>query len=107
MEVRSELWCHECGSYVQFTYDDSLNGNHVIKCPKYGHEHCRVIKDGEVTDDRWDSRNGQQGAVFSANYVTVSYKSIELSVANCSSNADLGDAWVQSSYYSAGATTVT
>jgi len=58
MKERQELWCHECQRYVQFDIDVSLNGNHVIICPNCGHEHCRVVKDGVVTEVRWDSRNG-------------------------------------------------
>lgn len=57
MKERQELWCHECNQYVQFNIDVSLNGNHVIKCPVCGHEHCRVVKDGVITEVRWDSRN--------------------------------------------------
>lgn len=55
---RQELWCHDCERYVQFNLDMSLNGNHVLNCPNCGHEHCRVIRDGKITDIRWDSRNG-------------------------------------------------
>jgi len=54
MEVRSELWCHGCDSYVQFTLDDSLDGNHKIVCPKCGHGHFRVIENGEITGDRYN-----------------------------------------------------
>ena len=57
MEEFQELYCHNCGHYVQFKMDMSLNGNHVLNCPNCGHEHCRVVKDGRITDDRWDSRN--------------------------------------------------
>jgi len=57
MLERQELWCHECGNYVQFTMDVSLNGNHVIQCPICGHEHLRVVKDGKITEERWGSRN--------------------------------------------------
>ena len=52
------LYCHECGQYVHFPIDLSLNGNHVLECPSCGHEHCRVVKDGMITDFRWDQRNG-------------------------------------------------
>ena len=34
-----------------------LDGNHVLTCPVCGHEHCRVVKGGKITEDRWDSRN--------------------------------------------------
>jgi len=57
LEERQELYCHNCGKYVQFNVDMSLNGNHVLECPNCGHEHCRVVKDGIITGDRWDSRN--------------------------------------------------
>lgn len=55
---RQELFCHNCGRYVQFPIDLSINGNHVLKCPNCKHEHCRVVRDGVITDDRWDRRNG-------------------------------------------------
>ncbi len=78
MKIRSELWCHDCDNYVQFTLDDELNGNHLIKCPKCGHEHCRVIKDGKVTSDRWDSRNGQRQQIFYAANISYSSSSTEI-----------------------------
>ena len=68
---RQELYCHECGNYVQFDLDVSINGNHVLTCPECGHEHCRVVKDGEVTDIRWDSRNGD-GIIISNSNATIS-----------------------------------
>lgn len=55
---RQELYCHACDHHVQFVCDLSLDGNHVLNCPNCGHEHCRVVKDGVITDIRWDSRNG-------------------------------------------------
>jgi hypothetical protein len=55
---RQELWCHECEHYVQFVCDLSRDGNHVLNCPNCDHEHCRVVKDGKITDIRWDQRNG-------------------------------------------------
>jgi hypothetical protein len=58
MVERQEIYCHDCGHYVQFDIDLNMNGNHVLRCPICGHEHCRVVKNGEITDDRWDSRNG-------------------------------------------------
>ncbi len=61
---RQELYCHGCSSYVQFTLDLDLDGNHVLECPKCKHEHCRVVRNGEITDIRWDQRNGDLGAVW-------------------------------------------
>lgn len=54
---KQEIYCHSCGKYVQFNIDISLNGNHVLECPNCGHEHCRVVNDGKITDVRWGSRN--------------------------------------------------
>jgi len=52
-----ELYCHNCNGYVAFPVDLRLDGNHVVNCPKCGHEHCRVVKNGRITAQRWDSRN--------------------------------------------------
>ena len=75
MIERQELHCHACDRYVQFNMDLSLNGNHVLKCPNCGHEHCRVVTDGKITADRWDSRNGS-AIYISANTATTSNTSI-------------------------------
>lgn len=55
--VRTDLWCHDCQNDFSVDLDYGLDGNHVIYCPHCNHEHCRVIRNGEVTGDRWDSRN--------------------------------------------------
>jgi hypothetical protein len=55
---RQELHCHACNGYVQFSLDTSINGNYVLNCPKCGHEHCRVVYKGKISDERWDQRNG-------------------------------------------------
>lgn len=59
MIERQELYCHECRNYVQFDIDIELDGNHVLECPECGHEHCRIVKKGIVTEARWDSKNKQ------------------------------------------------
>ena len=56
---RQEIHCHNCNKYVQFNLDLAMNGNHVLKCPNCGHEHCRVVNDGKISDTRWDQRNGK------------------------------------------------
>lgn len=75
---RQELFCHNCRKYVQFLLDTEIDGNHVIKCPNCGHEHCRVVKNGVVTEDRWDSRNGPT--------IQVSRNAITFSSSSTSSN---------------------
>ena len=66
---KQELHCHACGRYVQFEIDMDLDGNHVLNCPNCGHEHCRVVKAGKITDIRWDQRNGPT-FVVSSNYTS-------------------------------------
>lgn len=58
MIERQELYCHWCSRYVQFELDITVNGNYVLDCPNCGHQHCRVVRDGVITDVRWDARNG-------------------------------------------------
>lgn len=57
-EVRTTLDCHDCSKQFIALLDYDINGNHVMQCPHCGHEHCRVIENGRVTGDRWDSRYG-------------------------------------------------
>lgn len=53
---RTDLYCTECSKNFIAQLDYSLDGNHVLECPYCAHEHCRVVKNGEVTDVRWESR---------------------------------------------------
>lgn len=54
--VRTDMNCTNCSKNFVATLDMSLDGNHIVECPYCGHEHCRVIKDGKVTGERWESR---------------------------------------------------
>ena len=72
MIERQEIYCHDCGNYVRFDLDTSLNGNHVLNCPECGHEHCRVVKDGRITGERWDSRNGRTILIYGATTAATS-----------------------------------
>ena len=86
---RQELHCHNCNQYVQFDLDLSLTGNHVLNCPNCNHEHCRVIRDGKITADRWDQRNGMTFPVNSAS--STSYSTYSIST---SSSSYLYDSWM-------------
>lgn len=57
-EHRTIMDCHDCSKQFVALLDYSLSGNHVVECPHCGHHHCRVITNGKVTGDRWDSRWG-------------------------------------------------
>ena len=67
MQVSREV-CHNCSTKMVFELDMTLNGNHVIHCPECDHEHCRVIENGKVTGERWDSRNNLQSYTLVAGY---------------------------------------
>jgi|APSaa5957512622_1039677.scaffolds.fasta_scaffold137168_2 DNA-directed RNA polymerase subunit RPC12/RpoP len=56
--IRSDAHCTECSKNFLSEIDVRINGNHTIICPYCGHEHFRKVKDGEVTEDRWDSATG-------------------------------------------------
>jgi len=49
--------CTNCRKTFRMRVNFDVNGNHIMVCPHCGHHHCRTIKDGVVTGDRWDSRN--------------------------------------------------
>lgn len=55
---RTQMHCHDCGREFVAEVQFGVDGNHIIECPGCGHEHCRVIEDGKITSDRWDSRYG-------------------------------------------------
>ena len=107
MNERQELWCHECQKYVQFDIDTELNGNHVIICPECGHEHCRVVENGEITEVRWDSRNinMQAGNTYMTTGMTAStastYATYNINTATDSSaSAITYGAWMNLTSYS-------
>lgn len=99
MNERQEIWCHNCNQYVQFDIDMELDGNHVLLCPNCEHEHCRVVKNGVITDDRWDSRNGATYYV-STSSATTSITSVTLSVVSASTTSGTGALYLASSWMS-------
>lgn len=54
--IRTDLNCTNCSKNFIAQLDFGLDGNHIVECPYCGHEHCRVIEKGVVTEDRWSSR---------------------------------------------------
>jgi DNA-directed RNA polymerase subunit RPC12/RpoP len=52
--VKHEFHCSgSCGKYFDFMLNESLNGAHRIHCPNCGHIHYRVVKKGQITDERF------------------------------------------------------
>ena len=87
-----EIYCHACNKYVRFKIDETLDGNHVFNCPNCGHEHCRVMKNGQITGDRWTSRNGRTYAAVTAGTSNYSmYSGVATTTAYY-----LRDAWINS-----------
>jgi len=82
MKERQELYCHECGGYVQFDLDLSVDGEYKLECPKCGHEHYRVVKGGVITDQRWgqDPRQNRQytnitvGITYTSTSTAITYQ---------------------------------
>lgn len=107
MIEKQELYCHECGQWVQFDLDMSMNGNHVLTCPNCGHEHCRVVEDGKITGDRWDSRNKNSYTIANVTFTNTSTFTTYISasstvppVFNASPNSTNSDTANQLLYYS-------
>jgi hypothetical protein len=82
----TELHCHECNNYIKFALDKGKNGQHVVICPKCGHEHCRTILNGVVTGDRWESRNKDVDLPSQIQYTTTPVWYVTVSQENCSGN---------------------
>lgn len=57
-ESRTVFDCTECHKQIVALLDYGLDGNHIVECPHCGHEHCRVIEKGKITEERWSSRYG-------------------------------------------------
>lgn len=55
--VKTDMHCHACSKGFVAELDFDVDGNHVVLCPRCGHEHCRVIKQGKITSERWQGRN--------------------------------------------------
>lgn len=60
---RTDMHCHECSKSFVAELDFDINGDHIIECAHCGHEHCRTIKDGKITEDRWGARNHDSHAI--------------------------------------------
>lgn len=56
--TRTDMSCHNCSKQFVALLDYRENGNHICYCPHCGHEHFRVIKDGKITEERWNSQYG-------------------------------------------------
>ena len=99
MTERQEIHCHECNRYVHFDIDTSLNGSHVLRCPNCGHPHCRVVKDGKITDVRWDSGTHNTYQVSPSTITTTStsiYSNAGTTASDAAGHFFLAQSWLNS-----------
>jgi hypothetical protein len=100
---KQELYCHNCDRYVRFDVPET-DGNLIVICPNCEHEHCRVVKDGIITGDRWDSRNGFGGGTII--YATgtsssgTSFISNFVFTASSTGSTFVAQAWLDTTYTS-------
>ena len=60
MIERQELCCKVCKRYVQFDLDLSIDGNHVVVCPRCSNQHYRAVHEGQLVGDHfWNKHWGQ------------------------------------------------
>lgn len=55
--VRTDVYCHNCSRNFIAHIDYDLDGDHVVECPRCGHEHFRKIAAGVVTESRFNAAN--------------------------------------------------
>lgn len=58
MKLRQREYCHNCGKYVDFEFDD-VTDKQVIYCPECGHEHYRELDSGTLLNIQMDMREFQ------------------------------------------------
>lgn len=88
MVEKQELYCHNCDKYVQFDIDVSLNGNHEIVCPNCGHIHYRVVQNGRITSERWNSSLPTYQVSYTTSSSTSTYVSYTNNLTTASSSND-------------------
>ena len=93
---RTEMNCHACSKNFVAELDFDISGNHIIECPHCGHEHCRTIKDGKITEARWHSRNVNE---YNSTRVSArsTWKSSVIQAQTSSVSAFLRDRWLNRS----------
>ena len=89
MKEAQELYCHNCGKYVQFSLDVSFDENYLLYCPNCGHKHYRVVENGKITDRRWGQDPSQQGSIITGTSSTTT----SVSISTTSSNYFLANLW--------------
>ena len=93
-DVKTVMDCTECHKQFVALLNFSVTGNHVIECPHCGHEHCRVIENGQMTEIRWDSRYGSDSTRDGIRARRV-WKSSVLPAATTSASEFMREKWLE------------
>ena len=93
---RTEMYCHNCSKNFIAELDFNINGNHIIECAHCGHEHCRTIKEGKITSDRWSDHNNVDTIVVNKRSV---WKSTVIQAKSSTVSAFLRERWLNRSDY--------
>lgn len=72
--MRSNVYCTNCSRNFICTLDTALDGNHIIECPFCHHLHYRVIRAGEVTEDRYQSSAGPTFYATTSTTISTQYQ---------------------------------
>jgi hypothetical protein len=90
------MYCHKCSKNFVAELDMLIDGNHIVECPRCGHEHCRTIKNGEITETRWGDRNDTHAVRVSGRSV---WKSSVLQAQTSTVSALIRERWLNRSDY--------
>ena len=91
---RTDLYCHNCDKNFIAELNFDINGDHIIECAYCGHEHCRTIKDGEITSSRWAGRNDSDATRVNGSSV---WKSSVIKAQTSTVSTFIRDAWLNRS----------
>lgn len=61
--VLCEFNCYCEKPFIYIRLNTAHDGNFTIKCPTCEHKHYRVIKNGEITTERWGSQVGNSDMI--------------------------------------------
>lgn len=62
--VKTDMDCHNCKNDFIAQLDMGLDGDYTVVCPYCGHHHCRKVRNGQVTEDRWASKTQPKDAIM-------------------------------------------
>lgn len=61
MRIWQEFYCGHCQGYIKIKLNMELNQGIEVVCPNCGHEHRRVIVDGQIFENgRFDAKLAEQ-----------------------------------------------